>query len=286
MDDVSVLAAHLTEVSARTDRDPYAGIEWPPERDDAAWYFSPELVSLHGTPAWDRLDGQARRQLAFFEAVNFFSLNVHGERRLIAGLDALTSDGEANAVTAYLRVFRAEEAKHKASFEHFCERYAGGAYEDRSIELPSEWAGADAGLLFFARVLVFEELVDRYNAMMARDRRLAAIAVRINRAHHLEEARHLAFGRAWLAELVAAAQVRCDSERRAAVVDHLRDFRAALWRDMFNPQAYRDAGLSDVHALRRGALEHPQVLARKEALFRRVDRYFATLGLPIDGIPA
>jgi hypothetical protein len=286
MADVAALAARLARVSSRPGRDPYAGIDWPSARDDDAWYFSPELVSLHGTPAWDALDEPARRRLAFFEAVNFFSLNVHGEQRLIAGLDALTAGSAGGAITGYLRVFRAEEAKHQASFAQFCDRYAGGVYEDRAIALPNGWTGADAELVFFARVLVFEELVDRYNAAMARDRRLAPIAARINRAHHLEEARHLAFGRAWLAQLVASARARWDTSRDAAVRDHLRGFRTALWRDLFNPHAYADAGLADAHALRRAALADPQVAARERSLFRHVDRFFAGIGLAIDGVPA
>ena len=283
---VVALAAHLTRVSSRTERDPYAGIDWPAAPDDGAWYFTPELVSLHGTSAWAGLDDAARRRLAFHEAVAFFSLNVHGEQRLIAGLDALTAGGGSDAVTEYLRVFRAEEAKHQAAFRQFCERYAGGVRDDRGVALPAEWTGADAELVFFARVLVFEELVDRCNAVMARDRRLAPIAVHLNRAHHLEEARHLAFGRAHLAQLVAAARTRLDAARQAAVVAHLRDFRAALWRDLFDPHAYADAGLADAYALRRAALAHPDVAARGRWLFRRVDRWFAGLGWRIDGVPA
>lgn len=283
---ILALAERLTESSTRPGRDPYAAIAWPAARDAQAWYFSPELVALHGTPAWDALDQDTRRNLAFFEAVNFFSLNVHGETRLIAGLEASAAARGGGAVAAYLRCFRNEEAKHRASFARFCTDFAGAVYPDRSIALAPAWGGDDAELVFFARVLVFEEFVDRYNAVMARDRRLAPVARQINRAHHLEESRHLAFGRAWLARLVTAARERWRADEADQVATHLGEFRRALWLELFSVQAWRDAGLTDVHALRLAALADPAVRAREDAAFGRVDRFLHALGLPIDGANA
>lgn len=276
---VADLAARLDAASARPGRDPYAALAWPAARDPQAWYFSPELVSLQGTPAWDALDEAARRDLAFCEAVNFFSLNVHGETRLIAGLDARADARGGDAVAAYLRRFRAEEAKHRDAFSRFCRDYAGAVYPDRSIALAPGWDGDDAELVFFARVLVFEELVDAYNAVMGRDRRLAPIARQLNQAHHLEEARHLAFGRAWLTRLVAAARARWQGGEAAAIAAHLADFRQALWRDLFCVQAWRDAGLAEAYALRLATLAAPAVQARERAAFARVDALLRTLGL-------
>jgi hypothetical protein len=286
MADVHALAERLRASSARPGRDPYAAIDWPPARDAQAWYFSPELVSLHGTPAWDALDEAARRRLAFFEAVNFFSLNVHGETRLIAGLADCDAARGGDAVAGYLQCFRAEEAKHRAAFARFCTDYADGVYPDRSIALAPAWAGEDAELVFFARVLVFEEVVDRYNAVMGRDSRLAPVARQLNQAHHVEEARHLAFGRAWLAQRLAAGRARWRDGEAMEIAGHLADFRQALWRDLFSVQAWRDAGLADAYALRQAVLADPAVRVRERALADRVDDVLRAAGLPPDGVAA
>jgi hypothetical protein len=283
---MQALAHRLAEASSRPGRDPYAAIAWPAARDAGAWYFSPELVSLYGTPAWEALDDDARRSLAFFEAVNFFSLNVHGETRLIAGLGASPAARGDAPVARYLRCFRAEEARHRDAFARFCSDYAGGVYPDRSIALPPAWADEDAELVFFARVLVFEEFVDGYNATMGRDARLAPVARQINRAHHLEESRHLAFGRAWLARLVEAGRSRWQAGEAGAIAADLGDFHRALWLDLFSVRAWNDAGLADTYALRLAALADPAVRARERAQCARLDHGLRALGLGLGGVDA
>jgi hypothetical protein len=71
----------LCEASRRKTIDPYAALDWPARLEPGQWFMSPELVSLHGTPFWEVLGERARQDLSFLEAVNFFSLNVHGRRR-------------------------------------------------------------------------------------------------------------------------------------------------------------------------------------------------------------
>ena len=76
----------LSAASRRAYQNPYEAIEWPDHVDRSQWFTSPELVSLFGTPWWDELDEPTRRKLSFWEAVNFFSLNIHGEKILMEGL--------------------------------------------------------------------------------------------------------------------------------------------------------------------------------------------------------
>ena len=73
----------LSRASSRNFLDP-AQLEWPASVDTSAWNFTPELISLYDTPAWHQLDDSARKRLSFYEAVNFFSLNIHGEKYLIS----------------------------------------------------------------------------------------------------------------------------------------------------------------------------------------------------------
>src|SRR4029453_2208276 len=85
--------AHMTAVellawvrASSRDAQAPARLPWPERLTAQEWCFRPQWLSLQGTAAFDALDDEGRRLLAFHEAVNFFSLNLHGEGPLIAEL--------------------------------------------------------------------------------------------------------------------------------------------------------------------------------------------------------
>ena len=82
-------------------------------------------------------------------------------------------------------------------------------------------------------------------------------------SHHFDETRHLAFGRARLAETF-------EEKSRSWTADELTRFREWLiayltssWGDYYNPTMYKDAGLADGYELRQMALEHGREHRRK-----------------------
>lgn len=246
------LVGRLCETSRKRAIDPYEALDWPDELTPGQWFTSPELVSIHGTPRWERLDEGARTQLSFLEAVNFYSLNIHGEKTLIEGIaQRLYGAGEPTWQTCspYLHHFLDEENKHLVYFGTFCRRYAGKIYRDRKLFFPRKYAQGEEDFLFFARVLVFEEISDVFNRRMMNDERLAPIARGINRIHHLEETRHLAFGREIVQELFARHAPTWDSRTREGVQAYLAAYVVATWRDYYNPEVYADAGLVDPYDL-------------------------------------
>ena len=191
----------LTAASRRKAVSPHSAIEWPQAVDRNRYFMSPELISLYGTETWESLDELARRRLSFWETVNFFSLNIHGERPLVAGLAARLYRDGSEGVEAYLHHFLEEENNHMVYFGGFCRRYAGKVYPDRQLAFPRDYAPGEEDFLFFAQVLLFEEIVDAYNVACARDELLEPTARRIHLLHHLDESRHLVFGRRYVAEL-------------------------------------------------------------------------------------
>jgi hypothetical protein len=247
----------LCRVSVEQCIDPHSRIEWPERVDEDAWYTSPELVSLFGTPAYEALDEAQRKRLSFFEAVNFFSLNIHGERMLIEGLARRLYRRGQEAISPYLHHFLDEENKHMSYFGSFCTRYAGKVYPEKKLPFAQEFAPGEEDFLFFAKVLVFEEIVDVYNRRMARDERIAPIAREIHWLHHFEEARHLVFGRELVAELFARHRAQWTDEVLRGVRATLAAYLGATWKEYYNPDAYRDAGLADAFELRRAALASP-----------------------------
>lgn len=260
---------------------PYASLTWPDTVDLDSWFTSPELVSVHGTAIWLQLGPPERRRLSFWEAVNFFSVNIWGERTLIAGLaDRLYAPGLED-LSPYLHHMLDEENKHSIHFGRFCTQYAGKVYPDRTVRLGPDPAEA-ADFLFFARVLIFEEVVDRLNVAMARDPRLVPVARWINRNHHLEETRHLAFGRSVVKRLFDDGRRRWSAQLISDIRAHLADYLTATWKQLYNPAVYRDAGLPEPFLLAASAYANPAARLRRAALSARCVRFLLRSGILLE----
>lgn len=241
--DIEKIIQELCSASRRDFADPHLEVEWPEAVGPEEWCMSPELMSAWGTPLWDSLDEPRQKRLSFFEAVNFFSLNIQGEKPLVEGLARrLYRRGGAGA-NDYLHHFLDEENKHMQWFAGFCRRYAGKIYPDKKMSLPRTWAEGEEDVCFFAKVMIFEEIVDAYNQRMAKDTRLAGVARRINYLHHRDEARHLAFGRIQLRRLFKANAPSWPAGTQEGVQRYLDAYMASVWREYVNPEMYSDAGL-------------------------------------------
>ena len=258
----------LSASSRRAYQNPYEAIAWPDELARDQWFTSPELVSLYGTPWWEELDEPTQKALSFWEAVNFYSLNIHGENLLIEGLAHRLYQPGMEEVAEYLHHFLDEENKHSVWFGTFCTRYGGKVYADRKVAFPREYADGEEDLLFFARVSIFEEIVDRYNVVMGRDERLVPVARQINANHHAEETRHLVFGRRIVAELWRQWAGRWPPEVVERIRADLDGYVTATWREYYNPDVYRDAGLAEPWAVARDAWDHPATRAHRDEVTR------------------
>ena len=256
----------LSEVSRKQYDNPYEAVEWPDKLDEAAWLTSPELISLYGTELYASLAESQRKRLAFFEAVNFFSLNIHGEKSLVEGLAHRLYAQETPEISEYLHHFLDEENKHMVYFGGFCQRYAGKIYADRKLTVPREYAPGEEELLFFAKVMIFEEIVDVYNRKMADDERLAPVARRINWLHHRDEARHLVFGRETVARLAQRSLPAWDDDTRSRVRRYLSDYVEATWKEFYNPDVYADAGIAEPYAAQRAAWAHSACREHRRAV--------------------
>jgi hypothetical protein len=269
----------LSASSRRTFQNPYEAITWPDDLDRRQWFTSPELVSLSGTRFWDELPEERRQDLSFWEAVNFYSLNIHGERALMEGLAHRLYQPGLEPVAEYLHHMLDEENKHSVWFGTFCTRYAGKVYPDRTVEFPREYAEGEEDFLFFARVAIFEEIVDRYNVVMGRDERLAPVARRINANHHAEETRHLVFGRRIVEALWRAGAERWSPEVIEGIRSHLAGYLTTTWRQYYNPDIYRDAGFDDPWAVSQEAWDDPAAREHRRAITERCLRPMVEAGV-------
>jgi hypothetical protein len=182
METASDLAVRLTKASRKKFWDVYNSITWPEQLVEGAWMMPPELISIHGTSAWDALDESQRKTLSKFELGNFFSLVLQGERPLVQGLShRLYQPGNNKDITEYLHHFLDEENKHMVMFGEFCNRYIGKVYPEKKIALPREYAKGEEEVVFFCKVMVVEELGDYYNVVIEKDERCDPLVREINK---------------------------------------------------------------------------------------------------------
>jgi hypothetical protein len=259
--------------------------DWPDALDADGWCMSRELSPLHAAGRLQDTPLELQKRLALFEIVNFFSLNIHGERALLGGLGASLYGPHADPSFVYLHHFVDEENKHMQYFASFCLRYAGKIYADRHVTFPREHAPGEEAFLFFSKVLIFEEIVDYFNRWMARDTSLLPIIRQINQMHHDDEVRHLAFGRMVTKKLFDQWSPSWSPETLAAVRSYLGGYIDATLREYINPEVYLDAGLvgtepgamSRAYALAREAFDGSADLRARAS--RRPRAFFAALGV-------
>lgn len=280
METSSQLAHRLAGASRRKIWDVYSAFDWPEALEQGLWCMPPELVSIHGTPAWEALDEAQRLKLSLFEIGNFFSLVLQGERPLVQGLvHRLYLKSSSRDVTEYLHHFVDEENKHMVMFGEFCNRYIGKVYPEKKISLAREYGKGEEEVAFFCKVMVVEELGDYYNVLIDRDERCEPLVRKLNRVHHVDEARHLAFGRVYLAELFARYAPEWSAETLGGFRTWLADYLRASWGDYYNPTMYRDAGIADAYEVRQMALGHPACATHRQRASAKLVKYFVGTGL-------
>jgi len=260
---LEVTVERLCTVSKAKYANPYTEINWPEQLDRNQWFMSPELISIFGTEAYMRLSTAERRRLSFYEAINFFSLNIHGERPLVEGLAR--------------RLYR--KGDPATYFGGFCLRYAGKIYADKKLAFPRTYAPGEEDFLFFTKTLIFEKIVDVYNIRMSKDMRLAPLVRRINLLHHLDEARHLAFGHLFVQQMFQEYRHQWSDATLQALRDYLSNYLVATWNEYFNPEVYRDAGLDDPYGLKERAFHQPWARAHRREVTENCIRYLLSTGI-------
>ncbi len=279
MDTIEAIVDRLCHQSRVDWLNPYDYFQWPESVTRKAWFMSPELISIYGTGMYDSLSEAERQTLSFNEAVNFFSLNIHGEKSLCQGLAQRVYRGDTITISPYLHHFLDEENKHMVYFGNFCLRYAGKVYADRKVALPREYEPGEEDFLFFARVLIFEEIVDVYNVKMAIDKRLEPTARTINHLHHRDEARHLVFGRALVAELFRHWAPQWSGKTLQNIREYLTGYLLSTWKEYYNVDVYEDAGFADPYEIHQDAFNHDLCRAHRQKISKGCMDYLINTGI-------
>ncbi|MFD7061705.1 diiron oxygenase [Streptomyces sp. NPDC059906] len=273
----------LDRLSAKSIDDyynPYRIFEWPDQLPEDMWWMSPELTTAHDTELADSLSTEQLQTLSRYESINFYSLNVHGIRELLVEVVNRIHTKGFEAPSEFFHHFIGEENEHMWFFAEFCLRYGNG----KIYRQPAGGSGAVPSpkvesLLVFARIMIFEELVDHYNSTMAADERLHETIRGINRIHHQDESRHIAFGRE-LVQLLFEDVRRTATEAELDGVSHyLKRYMTHSFESMYHPQVYRDAGIDNPHEVRRTLLASPARHRAEERTFRKTAKFLQKTGI-------
>lgn len=243
------LATKLSEASVKLSYSPMEAIVFPPSVNKNEWFTAPELLTLFGQPEWEMLSEEQKKLLSFYEAVNFYSLNINGEKALIEGLAKRLYDDRPAEHSQYIHHFLDEENKHMTFFGTFCMRYAGKVYSDRKFNFERDYMDGEEEFLFFLKVFIFEELADYFNVTMGQDSRLNPVAQKINYYHHVDESRHLAFGRTHMKEVWEKYSDSWGQEYRENLPSYISQYLVSTWREYYNPDVYTDAGIPEAYDL-------------------------------------
>jgi hypothetical protein len=277
----------LVSMSERDYYDPYRLFQWPEGVEQDAFWMSPELLTVHGTSVGAELTATQLKQLSKWESVNFYSLNVHGIRELLTEIVARIHSPGYELTSEYFHHIIGEENEHMWFFATFCLRYAGKIYPNASITFSGPGIPEADTFLVFARLLLFEELVDVFNQKMAQDERLDPTIRKINAVHHQDESRHIAFGRQIVALLHAELRQVLPVEKLAALEAYLKRYIRSSAESLCNPAVFRDAGIENPYEARRRTLADPEFDRYIARAFKRSTAFLASESIISDEhIPA
>src|SRR5262249_31656512 len=146
-------------------------------------------------------------------------------------------------------------------------------YADRAMPFPEREQSPLVGtFLVFSRILIFEQIVDYYNSAMAADETLPELIQAINRVHHQDESRHIAFGCQLVSALFSNLKKHGDPAEIAFARDYLERYISASLAQLYSVDVYRDTGIPDAFTFRAALLadaarspEHERITARARA---------------------
>jgi len=259
---------------------PYTRFDWVDELAEEQWWMTPELLTIAGTKWATELDEATRMRLSKWESINFFSVNIHGIRELLIEVTRRIHTPGFELPSEFFHRFLGEENGHMWFFAQFCQRYGKRIYPDKM--LPVGDSGSDtelASFLVFARILIFEELVDHFNIRMGRDTTLHPLIREINQVHHDDEWRHIVMGRKMVEHLFQPLRERDDAELRARLDDYVQRYIAASVQSLYNPGVYRDAGIPESYTFRNELLQDPARLRYHDMFFSRITKFLINQGI-------
>lgn len=275
-------SAKLNTLARDAHSNPYHRFHWPAALPGDAHWMDPSLISLAECDGAGELDESQWLALNRLECKNFFSLNVHGIRQLLAELIERIHQPGWEPLSEFFHHFIGEENGHMWYFAEFCNRYSGGLYPDMFRPPGDPGRALVDDCLVFARILIFEEIVDVWNKANAGCPSVDTFVRELNDAHRQDERRHVSFGRAIVRDVSAPLVEELTDRELQDLQTYVASYLNHLYRSFFNPRTYGEVGLNQPLRLRRLALASAACHERFYRQSRRVVDLLMDVGLLAD----
>jgi hypothetical protein len=273
----------LVDVAAEEHYNPYKEFEWAPSLETDQMWMSPHLMTIYNTPYFESLPESLIKELSKWESINFYSLNVHGIRELLIEVIKRIHTVGFELTSEFFHHFVGEENEHMWFFSKFCLKYGQKLYVDKKVKVVDSGNAVFEDFLVFARILIFEEIVDYFNIAMGGDSSLDPIIRKINKVHHLDESRHIAFGREIVKLLHNNLKETQSREDLLKLERYIKRYMTASINSLYNPAVYKDAGIADPYAMRNTLLELPERIEMHKKFLKRTTDFFVKNHIFNDG---
>lgn len=234
----------LNKLSQQNAIDPNVFLDFSESPASDSFWMSEHLLSLYETPEYQQLTLQQKRQLSQLEFSLLCSLSCAGEIEVVSAIAQLMLKPRYESVRKYLYFFIKEENNHIFMFSEFCRRYGKlyPVYYPHLVKL--DWEDPLINdLLTFIHVLIFEELINDINRVLAKDESLPPLIRAINQAHSMDEGRHIAFGRQLLKTLAEEVLATISPESLFKLQEHVMQYLGERHHEYHNVEIYRSMGI-------------------------------------------
>ena len=277
---LSKILGNLIKGSTKNYYNPYKKFDWPDVISEERYWMSPELLSVYGTSYSESLSERKLQHLSKWECVNFFSINVHGERGLLQSMLNYLHQPGFDEISEYIHHFIGEENEHMWFFSQFCLQYGKKIYKNKQLRGKNEVQDANVKMfLDFSMILIFEEIGDFYNRKMKEDNRLPEIVRQISLVHYKDESRHLVMGKEVVKILHLKLRKTHSSRQLLAIECYLNQYIQSITELFYNPTVYCDAEISLPYQLRRDLLSCDVRQDFHKKVLKRINRFFEASGI-------
>src|SRR3954449_5001806 len=249
--DEQEMAQRLLESSAQLSRDPQTEVDWETPLDKSYYGMSPEWSTLYGTPYWEELTDEQRKELTRQEAACVADTGIWFEVILQQMMlrDIYTKDVTTPRFQWALTEI-ADECRHSIMFARGAAKLDAPPYKPPRpvVELGRAFKALAFGETAYAAILVAEEVLDVMQRDWMRDDRVVPFVRTINNIHVTEESRHMTFARVETRERMKNAGFVRRQISAVAVAAAGYFIVSSMW----NKEIYAKAGL-DVQRARREA---------------------------------
>lgn len=267
----------LLNGSVRKSYEPVVDIDWDAPLDPDKFFLPPQMITLYGTPEWDALSAEQKRELSRQQLVNMLSAGIWFENILNQALlrGIMHANPTSNA-THYMLTELGDETRHMVMFGKAIDRVGGVPVRPRLYQriiinsLPFVFRGP----VLWGAALVGEEIFDALQRQILDDPEIQPIVRRLMRIHVTEEARHIQFARDGLRKSAPGMPWY-----RKVVVANLNGVGGPFYRMLFTvPIQYNRTGLEG-RRMRAVARANPHFRQKCRESFVPLGSFFDEVGL-------